>query len=155
MLYIFLQSISNLVALVRIWPVWQSRTSQSRRMPFFPDAPTQVSTSTISPLQQKGNNTILVSKERKSKKRRSSDVTQKRRGKNEKPTLAKYVMIIKHDQEKKIPMVHLLYFLHWRLELTHTHSHVHCPYHLTYCIWGRIILFIFFYKQVFIKKNLT
>jgi len=41
-----------LEALVKISPVWASRTSQSRRIPFFPDAETQVSTWTTSPLKQ-------------------------------------------------------------------------------------------------------
>jgi hypothetical protein len=41
----------NLVARAKTWPVAWLRMSQSRRIPFFPDAPTHVSISTISPLQ--------------------------------------------------------------------------------------------------------
>lgn len=47
----FYKTTSNLEALVRVSPVLQSRIIQSRRMPFFPDAHTQVSTWTTSPLQ--------------------------------------------------------------------------------------------------------
>jgi len=49
----WLQTVFYLEALVRVSPVLASRTSQSRRIPFFPDALTQVSTWTTSPLQDK------------------------------------------------------------------------------------------------------
>lgn len=40
-----------LVARAYTWPVEWLRMSQSRRIPFFPDAPTHVSISITSPLQ--------------------------------------------------------------------------------------------------------
>lgn len=44
-------NLSNLVARITVWPVLLSRTCQSRRILFFPDAATHVSTSTTSSLK--------------------------------------------------------------------------------------------------------
>jgi hypothetical protein len=44
------KGVQYLVALKIVWPDLWSRTCQSLLMPFFPDAPTHVSTSTTSPL---------------------------------------------------------------------------------------------------------
>lgn len=43
---------TDLVARAKTWPVAWLRMSQSRRIPFFPDAPTHVSISTTSPLHE-------------------------------------------------------------------------------------------------------